>query len=602
VGKGTLTINNSGTITGGDGGKGGTGGATGAGGTGGKGGIGGTGDNGGISGVGGSGGDGGPGGAGGTLDGKSGLGGDPGALGLSTTGIGASGTLGDVGAAGKSGAPAGGVGKSGNGGAGIEQTGGILNLTNTGTIRGGSGAVAGHGIELKTDGSNPALTATITNLGTISSGGAGGFGISVTGGAVVTSLTNAQGGLGADPLTYDGNLPTTYTTVLRGQDSYGQLDVSNAATSTTTVNATSAIGSSLPTQRFNNVVSGVPIAQVTNLGPTTALQIANGVIGMVNPNATDSNAVDIRTLNFGQDLAQPQRALLAQRSNAVRFGLDYNCDTYNEKGFGVAIQARQFNSGGSDENTVAFIVAKRLTKNLSIGLFTEAGRRTEDSLKLEVGSRQPLAGAFANYSAKADGTGLQARLSAGMERSSLNVTRSNLFGTSESVSGRADVDVSGASLRVGYGVSLKGSHVVTPFVAVTRTKASRKSYSESGSAGLVDAPFSYDDYSVDRDTLSVGAALSGQLIEKLSYRISAAAEEGRTSANDFILRGDFGSANHKTGNANNSGTGYSASANLTYQITPRFSANLGGAVLKADGSQPTQPSAKIIFTGVQVSF
>jgi hypothetical protein len=493
----------------------------------------------------------------------------------------------------------------GNGGAGIELTAGTNLVINEagGIIRGGQGTFGGAGVLVgenaiatirneagarieggagTTSGAagvqiSAGATASIENLGTIVGADSASYGIVNQG--HISSLKNAQGGTGSEALTLSGNLPSTYTTVLNSQASYGQLAVSNVGSGVTTVDVSTSLGANLATQTFANILTGLDASQVVNQGPNQAIKIANGVLGMVG-SSTNMNW-DLRVLNFGKDLAEPQRVRLEQRSDAASFALDSRCDQFAENGVCVSVQATRLSTGGRDEGAGMLVLSKRLDQ-FQIGVFREYGHNAINTSAMFTKSNDMLSGGYLRFGNAEDGAGLQARMSFVVADGSATVSRSNLLGGDATVSSTAGMKTSGAAVRLGWGVKLGSNSMVVPYVGLTNTKSEREGYDETGTAG-VEAPFSFASYGVNRSSTQMGFELNVKPMEKLSLRVNAALENSRQDIDSFTLTGAFGSASYTQNNASLSGTGYSAGFGMNYKFNQMWSLGLNGAVVKRGG-------------------
>ncbi len=493
----------------------------------------------------------------------------------------------------------------GNGGAGIELTAGTNLVINEagGIIRGGQGTFGGAGVLVgenaiatirneagarieggagTTSGAagvqiSAGATAAIENLGTIVGADSASYGIVNQG--HISSLKNAQGGTGSEALTLSGNLPSTYTTVLNSQASYGQLAVSNVGSGVTTVDVSTSLGANLATQTFANILTGLDASQIVNQGPNQAIKIANGVLGMVG-SSTNMNW-DLRVLNFGKDLAEPQRVRLEQRSDAASFALDSRCDQFADNGVCVSVQATRLSTGGRDEGAGMLVLSKRLDQ-FQIGVFREYGHNAINTSAMFTKSNDMLSGGYLRFGNAEDGAGLQARMSFVVADGSATVSRSNLLGGDATVSSTAGMKTSGAAVRLGWGVKLGSNSMMVPYVGLTNTKSEREGYDETGAAG-VEAPFSFASYGVNRSSTQMGFELNVKPMEKLSLRVNAALENSRQDIDSFALTGAFGSASYTQNNASLSGTGYSAGFGMNYKFNQMWSLGLNGAVVKRGG-------------------
>jgi hypothetical protein len=298
-------------------------------------------------------------------------------------------------------------------------------------------------------------------------------------------------------------------------------------------------------------------------------------------------------------MAEPQRQMLEQRGDALRFGLGYSCDNYSSQGYCMSVQFRSVRAGGlSGENAGVLIGAKRFNENFQAGVFREFGRSATTSAGLEIGDRSPMTGAFLNYTAAANGTGLQARVAYASESSTLTQNRANTLGSAETVSGKGNVDTSGTELKLGWGIGLTGTHVLTPFIAITNGKATRQAYAEGAATGA-DALLGYSEFGLRRVATTAGLGMKGLLSENLTYRLSAGVEQSTYKLSSFDLTGAFGVASYTPGNQTSNGAGYNASAGLSYKVSDKVSVHLNGAVIKQDTSQK---AAYFVSTGIHIGF
>jgi hypothetical protein len=515
---------------------------------------------------------------------------------------------------------------SGAGGAGIHLTGVAgsgSTITNHGTIRGGSagGNDAQGGAAIRLDvgdnitiinsatgslvgggGANDggagiligvAASASIVNLGSIEYGAS----YDIVNNGRITSLTNVQGGASSDlgPLYLTGNLPENYIAKLDSSVKYGQLDVTDG-TGTMVFGATAAEGSQINSQKFVDVVTGVASTQI-NAGPAQAISIAHGVVGMLGNSLAAPNNWDLRVLNFGKDLAEPQSATLESRGHALRYTLDYNCQSFNANGYCITFAGRRTNSNGLSGDAGVLIGAKRLNDNFSVGVFREVGPSAQSAANINIGDRQPMTGLFLNFAAQADGTGLQALASVASEESTSTISRANLLGTADSVISNSHVNSLGGAVKLGWGINLGGNTVLTPFVSISNTSATRGAFDEASAPG-VDALLSFASFKVKRTTTTAGLGLKGQLNEKVIYRMSAGLDDSNTKANPFVISGQFGTASY-TPNTRPGGLGYSGSVGMSYSFNPMVTLFVNGSLFKIDKSQS---ATRFMMTGVQLAF
>lgn len=165
------------------------------------------------------------------------------------------------------------ISNSATGGSTIINTSTINNFTNTGTITSGSSNL------IAIDNQSGATISNLTNNGSIV-GGASSWGIQSSGS--ISTFNNGQGGNGAGSsttaLTYKGNLPTNYSTIVSSPTRYGQLNVSAPVGATTFgiyAGGVSGVAAS-------NLAAGTYSSVLTGLSPSNIAGSTSGTYGSYN--------------------------------------------------------------------------------------------------------------------------------------------------------------------------------------------------------------------------------------------------------------------------------------------------------------------------------
>jgi hypothetical protein len=143
-----------------------------------------------------------------------------------------------------------------------------------------------------------------------------------------------------------------------------------------------------------------------------------------------------------------------------------------------------------------------------------------------------LSGAFVRFGSAQDGTGLQARMSLAKGSGTATVTHSNLLGSEALVGADANLKTTGAAGRLGWGFSMGGTTLFTPYVGLNSTKAERSAYAETATDD-VQAPLSFDAFSLTRSSTQMGVELSGNPAENLTLRVNVALENSRQDLSQF---------------------------------------------------------------------
>ena len=474
---------------------------------------------------------------------------------------------------------------SGNGGAAIALSGSGNSIYNEGVIRGGDAgsatAQAGAGILMSTD----SITNEIVNLGRIS-GGAGLNSYGIVNGGRLARLINAQGGStsSSTPLTFYGQLPQNYDIVVSSATVYGQLAVGSAlSTQKMTVGVSTAYGASLASGAFGNVIVGVSADDITN--EKVVFSVTSGVLAAISNSAGSAMTNwDLRILNFGVDMAEPQRMLLDQTAFALRSSLDENdCDVFDEKGVCLSATARYRSLDGSGAgaqqygNTSATLaIARRFSPNLRAGAFVEVGNHGDMDRNIDVTNSVPMVGGFAVWDGGGDGTGLQAKISAALKSENVSLKRINLIGSALTAQADADLDTWGVRGTLGWGYRVSDQLTLIPYLGVSTTDATRSGYAEQAQSGVVDAAFRYDSYSSKQTTTLAGVQLRGTLNARFGYHAGVELENDDSyKLNLFGVSGDFGSATYQSV-LKQEKTRMTTSAGISYQAAPKMMISLEG--------------------------
>lgn len=408
------------------------------------------------------------------------------------------------------------------GSSGIMLQGGNTTITNIGTISGGPNSFGnGNGIDIS------AGTASIINLGTISVDTLWDYGISVTGTGNLVSLSNAQGGV--TPLTYRGILPTNYNVIIHSLSSYGQL-VGSSLTGSTRFGV--AAGSTLALGTYAGVLQGLTSQNIDANTLTGRMGRYRWLLAEdANPNTVDT--WDLTVVRGGPDSvntslalqsnASAVRGLLSQRIATITNALDYDCGTFDAKGYCVSFRARYTGMDTQNEGAGVLAAAYRANANLRIGSFVDYRANERMPTGLKQGDTMPTFGVFAVYSERGDVTGLQVKSSIAYNSGKITTTRANILPDTEPGSGKAQLSSYAIGAELGWGIALSPTALATPYAGIRHTDATRYGYSENTTA-TVEYPIAYNAYYQRLTTATVGVRLAGMFSDKLGYQASFGAE------------------------------------------------------------------------------
>lgn len=415
-----------------------------------------------------------------------------------------------------------------------------------------SGGILNQGQILSNSGSaltlyNQSSVDVITNLGLIKSNN-GTHDVEVGLNSSVGTLNNFQGtyGSGGLALRIKGSMPANYNLIGYG-DQYGQLSVlpnsdPNSPLGTLTFDVfagdagKSISGSRLKTRVYENVVTGIEQSDFDNTftngvafgqynGVAWALATADwrdGTLDAFGQTLPTNKIWDLVVLNFGEDLANPQRTTIELRQHAIRTSLDYDCEQFDKdkENLCITFKARYSNLGDKHEGAGVLIAAKRIDVGLHVGAFIDHSVAENDNDPIRRAERSPLFGLFAVYSGGMDGTGLQARFSAAYEQGTLSISRMNIIDPTTDTRDKVEFEGFGFANKIGWGFGLGNQIVLTPYLGLQKTEAKRAAYTEEAA----DVPMTYDSYGQRRFTGMIGGELEGVLSKGILYHIGVGLE------------------------------------------------------------------------------
>ena len=399
-------------------------------------------------------------------------------------------------------------------------------LNNLGTI---SDADNGYGIRNLTG-----TITTLTNSGTIFSGGAGTINISNIDGTI-TTLNNAQGGNAASAattaLTYEGSLPTNYNIIINNATHYGQLSASGIGVSSIT----------------NFGIYGAPF-----ITSRTYVSVLSGTGGL--PTGTRSgtydnmtwslveNGVDTFDLTFtGVSLMGTQQSLSSTASalqntyalqNAVLVnGFTYDCPIFDRNGVCLSTGGRYSTANtNSVNNTSALLIgAYKLSEQIRIGAYLDQNISSNSGSTVSVSNGTPMVGVFGVWSQRPDGIGAEVKLAAGYGTKNTTITRP-IVGLSEAGSGSSTLNTSGLQVGAKYGFAVTEKTILSPYVGMRYTQSNMNGYTEGASASVTE-PLTYSALNTNATTALAGVGAKYQLTPAVALLASAGMESDLNTNN-----------------------------------------------------------------------
>jgi Autotransporter beta-domain len=425
---------------------------------------------------------------------------------------------------------------------------GINSIVNSGTIV-TSGASA-NGIEVL-----GSAQVTVENTGAITASGANSYGIYSAGN--ITTLTNSQGG--SSPLTYSGVLPTNYNVIVSDLTHYGKLDVTKGAVtgvmnfninnnSTLAYNTTYStvlngfkinnLGNSYGT--FNSGGNNYVWALVHRIGgsamqsdlviqpipPSAAPPVLETLKAELASQAYLLNPIDPDTQASLTSLGNTLQSLFAMQNAGVVNGMSYDCSLFGANNVCVSAGGRFTNVSGYPDNTTSALIigAYRFSPNLRFGGYLDQSlAQSIPGGIAQLNNASPMVGIFGVWSQNPDGTGIEAKISAGYANKGATLTRP-VIGASEAGSGSTNLTAQGVQGLLKYGFAVGNKSLVSPYAGMRYVLGGMGGYSEAQSS-TVSSPLTYNAIANYTTTALAGFIGSHRLNEKTMLVASAGAEK-----------------------------------------------------------------------------
>ncbi|WP_415390993.1 hypothetical protein [Porticoccus sp. Uisw_050_02] len=364
----------------------------------------------------------------------------------------------------------------------------LINSNSNINVEGGGGPfgqVVGWGLDV-----SGSTGATITNLGTINTLGAGAHDINVRNASTIATLNNRQSGL-----TYYGKIPTNYNAVINSTSDYGKIIFS-------TVSGTTSFGIYAGSVLQNNttyasVIDGLEASNITAGhsgyysydGRTWAWTLENssanlwdlvvgGCIGCMTEDTIDTIE------EIGDSIASEFSQLLHKSATANFANMNtYDCDLFNQKGNCFSIGGRHTdvnanNNSDSSSSAAVFVWGKKFNKNFRASGFVDQQVTRKNPRGLKVSNKGPMIGGNLVWNQFANHLGFQVRVANAYQVKDMTITRSEI-GEAEKGKGKTEIDVQSYVAEVSYQFS-DGANFYRPYLAARRAIIKQDGYTETG--------------------------------------------------------------------------------------------------------------------------
>lgn len=210
----------------------------------------------------------------------------------------------------------------------------------------------------------------------------------------------------------------------------------------------------------------------------------------------------------------------------LAYGLDHDCNTFDEKNLCVTVFGRKISMDDSDydSGSAGLILAYKPDPQFRIGAYADKSFSGKTTNGLELKAQIPDFGAFVVWNQQLDGTGLKLRAAANYGKHNINITRIVDEGSSaEAGEGKTDMVGYGALLEASFTMNFNEMWSAQTYAGLRYLSLNRESYSESTTEDVAN-PLSYLALSQETTSATVGVRLNNQITPKLTASLNAGIE------------------------------------------------------------------------------
>jgi len=422
----------------------------------------------------------------------------------------------------------------------------ITNLTNSGTISGSAGTDSGFGIRLISSSTITNLTNTGTITGTAVTNA---FDIRVNATSNLVNFNNLQSGL-----TYDGRLPSNYSTIIRNLNNYGSVTFSTpteAATGDTVY--TPFAGSAdaavyIKEGTYSSVMTGMLDANLSDTVTGTLTGDGVNSVGDATWTLTENgtNVWDLSVVGNYAFIDRPNTQLAFNQlasnigevfQNMTAGGnfahmMTYDCKSFSNGGC-VSFGGRITNSGGNDQSGT-LVLGKKFSDNFRLSGFIDQSIDHNSYSNIKVDGNVPLIGLTGVWNKDAGNEGLQIKLGNTYQSNDTDITRQivGVNNFSERAKGDTTVETQSYIAEASYKITTDATSSARPFIAVRYMKTEMDGYTETGAA----APITYQDMDEESYVAIVGVKTSKTITPDVTLNLGFGLETD-LNHNDAQLQG-----------------------------------------------------------------
>ncbi|MEY4056610.1 MAG: hypothetical protein RL519_1945 [Pseudomonadota bacterium] len=324
-------------------------------------------------------------------------------------------------------------------------------------------------------------------------------------------------------MTYTGALPQAYVLKSNSLTSYGQLAYIGSDSKLASIAI--AADSTLIQGKYANAITGITAIDGQLRGQVGEFRwklknTASGTwdfFAWLYPDTVNTLA----ELGYGRDEILNA---LRNRASVTADALANDCADFSAGSICLSASLRYTNFGRADEVAGVVNAALRIAPGLRVGAFLDYSvDRISHTVRLKQQENLPMYGGFIGYAPRADGLGLQIRLSGAYSTEAVTISRSDALDITEAGSGTSRLKSWAIGGEAGYAFRLGRSLRLLPYVGLRHSYDGRAGYAERATAD-VEFPVTYETYSQRLTTGQAGLQVSGVIDRVMGYRLGAGLE------------------------------------------------------------------------------
>ena len=311
----------------------------------------------------------------------------------------------------------------------------------------------------------------------------------------IHTVNNLQGGL--SPLTYRGELPSSYGIIINNATDYGKILFGTISGSTNfNIHTTSALDAS---HTYAEVLNGIDATQITGTSGTFISGSKSYDWLLINRDGTLIWDLNVglctgcsESSNFSSDTQSSLKTLASRLRGSYNSASlisnfpnsnTYDCNLFDVKGMCISAGGRYSTVDNPSSNSTAAVVTLgyKVSPSIRIGGFLDQSVTNNNPTGINISNKNPMMGVFAYWNQNADGLGYQVKVANAYQDKDLSTTRAEI-GTSEAGRGTTSLNSRSYVGELSYAFMYKENTLVRPYFALRHTTIEQDAYTETGVA------------------------------------------------------------------------------------------------------------------------